>query len=269
MSDLQRITAHLAGPLNELYERYNRPEFIYPDPLAPVLAFPHAEDREIAGLIAASLAFGNVKQILRGIGEVFTRLPQPHACLASSARRDLDRAFRGYRYRFVDGGDMVDLLWGMNRMIATHQTLGRGFSAQIEPGDETLLPALIRWVDLLRAGAQRPNNYLLPDPRRGSACKRLWLYLRWMVRSDAVDPGAWPGIPPRLLITPLDTHAHRIISRLGLTARKTADLRTALEATAAFRCIAPEDPVRYDFALTRMGIRNDGDPGAFFHACRC
>ena len=95
---------------------------------------------------------------------------------------------------------------------------------------------------------------LLPSPESGSACKRLNLFLRWMVRSDAVDPGGWSGVSPAMLIVPLDTHMHRIAAKLGLTKRRAADFRAAREVTGAFRTIAPEDPVKYDFALTRLGI---------------
>jgi len=108
----------------------------------------------------------------------------------------------------------------------------------------------------------RERSYLLPDPRLGSACKRLNLYLRWMVRRDAVDPGGW-NVPPAKLVVPLDTHMHALGRALGLTDRRSADLRTALEITAAFRAIAPDDPVRYDFALTRLGMRGGERREAF------
>ena len=98
---------------------------------------------------------------------------------------------------------------------------------------------------------------LLPSPSAGSACKRLNLFLRWMVRQDNVDPGGWDSVSPAKLIIPLDTHMHRIGRRLGLTPRRQADLRTAIEITEGFRGICPSDPVRYDFALTRLGIRRD------------
>ena len=104
--------------------------------------------------------------------------------------------------------------------------------------------------------------FLLPFPEKGSACKRLNLFLRWMVRKDRVDPGGWDGVPASKLIVPLDTHMYGITRGLGFTERKSADLRTAIEATAAFRKIAPRDPVRYDFALTRPGIRRDPEAGA-------
>jgi len=118
-----------------------------------------------------------------------------------------------------------------------------------------LLPALGRFVDELCSAAGGLDDHLLPRPERGSACKRLNLWLRWMVRRDAVDPGGWTGVSPAQLVVPLDVHMHRICRALGLTRREAADLRTAVEITDAFRSFAPDDPVRYDFALTRLGIR--------------
>jgi uncharacterized protein (TIGR02757 family) len=110
---------------------------------------------------------------------------------------------------------------------------------------------------MLRAEARGARNYLLPDPAAGSACKRLHLYLRWMVRRDAVDPGGWSRVRARQLVAPVDVHMHRLGRALGFTKRRQADARTALEITAALRRFAPHDPVRYDFALTRLGIRDD------------
>ena len=96
---------------------------------------------------------------------------------------------------------------------------------------------------------------MLSSPEDGSACKRLFLYLKWMVRRDDVDPGGWTAFSPKDLIMPTDTHIHNITRQLGLTGRKQADLKTALEITRGFSAFSPEDPTRYDFALTRFGIR--------------
>ena len=106
-----------------------------------------------------------------------------------------------------------------------------------------------------------------PSPERGSACKRINLFLRWMVRKDRVDPGGWDKVPRSMLIIPLDTHMYHICTGLNMTCRKSADMTTAVEITEAFRKIAPEDPVRYDFSLTRLGIRKDADPDSFLRYC--
>jgi uncharacterized protein (TIGR02757 family) len=116
-----------------------------------------------------------------------------------------------------------------------------------------MLAAVSALVRALGEVRQEPN-FLLPEPSRGSACKRLHLYLRWMVRRDAVDPGPWTGVRASDLMVPLDTHMHRICSLLSLTSRRQPDGRAAAEVTAHFRNICPLDPVRYDFSLTRLGM---------------
>lgn len=254
MCGLQGGSGGIGTTLNRLYEQVNRPEFIYPDPLAAVLRYSDPADQEVVGLIAAALAFGNVKTILRSVGAVLTRLPRPAAQLPAAESQELLRLFGSFRHRYVRGRELADLLSGIGRVLRAHGSLGACFQACARPQETDYRLALTRFVCELRKGARLENNYLLPDPRRGSACKRLWLYLRWMVRQDAVDPGAWPGLDPARLIVPLDTHMHRICRKLGFTERKPADLRTAVEVTEAFRRICPEDPVRYDFALTRLGI---------------
>ena len=130
------------------------------------------------------------------------------------------------------------------------------FGAGLGTGDETVLPALSVFVDRLRelSGGTDAVASLLSSPEDGSACKRLNLYLRWMVRRDAVDPGPWTRVSQKLLVVPLDTHLFRIAARIRLTTRKQADLKTALEVTRRFALLRPDDPVRYDFCLTRLGI---------------
>lgn len=251
--------------LDDLYARYNRAEFIDPDPLAPVLRHARPEDQELAGLIAASLAFGNVKTILGSIEKVFSLLPNPRADLLSAAPRDLDRALVPFRHRYADGAAMAALLHGARAAIGAHGSLGACFQSHVTPDDADVLPALAGFSHELRARGGLMKNYLLADASKGSANKRWLMYLRWMLRRDAVDPGPWAGrVPASMLIVPIDTHMHRFCSALRLTRRPTADLRAALEVTAAFRHICPEDPARYDFALTRLGIRKDTDGAAAF-----
>ncbi len=107
-------------------------------------------------------------------------------------------------------------------------------------------------------------GHLVPSPEKGSACKRLLLYLKWMIRKDDVDPGGW-NLDPSKLVVPLDTHMYYITSKLGFTNRKSADLKTALEVTDVFKKISPNDPTKYDFALTRLGIKNELDRDEFIN----
>ena len=144
-------------------------------------------------------------------------------------------------------------------MAEEHGSLYSCFLKGVSKDDDTVFPGLVYFVRNLTADGKQKTGHLVPDPQRGSACKRLNLFLRWMVRKDRVDPGGWEEVPASKLIIPLDTHMHRIGCIFGFTERKQADLRTAMEITEGFRDIRPEDPVRYDFALTRLGIRDDLD----------
>lgn len=243
--------------LEELYSKYNRREYIHPDPLEFLYRYEEPADREIAGLVAASLAYGRVAQILRSVSFVLDRMPRPARFLRDSTKRSLARRFAGFRHRFTTAEELADMLTGAKRVLETHGTLGAFFAKGMRAEDETIKAVLCRFSEALRCGTA--FNSLLPCPEKGSACKRLCLYLRWMVRKDDVDPGGWKGIPTSTLLVPLDTHMHRIALALGLTRRRQADMHTALEVTRAFRRITPDDPAKYDFALTRLGIRDDLD----------
>lgn len=250
------------------YARFNRREYIHPDPLEFLYLYDAPEDREVAGMIASALAFGHVNQILRAVKAVLEPMGSPRRFLIRASRARLGNVFQGFRHRYVNEGDLCDLLWGIRGVLKEHGSLGECLRTALKPDDETVLPALTVWVEQLKKASNGRRNYLLPDPRDGSACKRLHLFLRWMARRDAVDPGGWDFVGASRLIVPLDVHMGRIARFLGLTTRAQADGRAALEVTRAFRRWTPRDPVRYDFALTRMGIRADGELGAFMGACR-
>jgi uncharacterized protein (TIGR02757 family) len=234
-----------------------------PDPLAPLYTYSDPGDQEIVGLITASLAFGNVKQILKSIEIVLEALPDLARTLPCLTNTELNVRLAGFRHRYVTGVEMASLLLGAGALLREHGSLGAAFASLDDPEAPTLLPGLTRFVHALRNNGTLEKNYLLPDPALGSACKRWFMYLRWMVRSDAVDLGLWPKLGAHRLIIPVDTHMHRVALGLGLTRRNSADLKTALEITQAFSVLCPEDPVRYDFCLTRLGIRDDGDMGEF------
>jgi len=237
--------------LDDLYARCNRREFVHPDPLELLYRYDDPADREVVGLIAASLAYGRVSQILVSVGKILGALgPHPAKFISENPRLNLN----GFKHRFTTGAHMADLLCGIAGVRRQYGSLAACFVNGYEPSEPTLIPVLCRFIDELGLGCGGRPPFLLPSPDDKSACKRMWLYLRWMVRSDDVDPGGWNEIPPAKLIVPLDVHMHRICTELGLTRRKSADLRCAVEITDAFRAIEPADPVKYDFALTRFGI---------------
>lgn len=238
-----------------IYRDYNKRAYVSPDPLQFLYNYGRAGDREVAGLIASSLAYGRVAQILKSVGKVLGVLgPSPASYLADVGRRELEEKLGGFVHRFTGAGEMVSFLCCIKAVRSRYGSLENLF---FEKTFANSWDAAENFVAGFTACGGGVPMYLLPSPAKGSACKRLWLFLRWMGRRDEVDPGGWDRLTPDALRVPLDTHMFNICSTLGLCARKSADRRAAEEITAAFRIIRPEDPVRYDFALTRFGIRND------------
>jgi uncharacterized protein (TIGR02757 family) len=257
----------LRDAMEDLYSRLNHRQYVHPDPLEFPYAYDDVRDREIVGLVASSLAYGRVAQILRSVASVLERMPSPARFLADATPASLGKALQGFKHRFTTGQDLAGMLLGAKRAIERHGSLEACFARGFDDSHDDITPALSRFVSELCDGEEACRTYLLPPPEAGSACKRLNLYLRWMVRRDEVDPGGWERLPASKLIVPLDTHMHRFARALGMTFRKQADLRAAVEITAAFRRINAEDPVKYDFALTRLGIRSDMDPRSFLERC--
>lgn len=244
--------------LDGLYKRFNRGEFIHPDPLEFLYEYDGEADREVVGIVASTLAYGRVAQILESVKRVLEVLgPSPAEAVVSTPPGVLARGLRGFKHRFTTGEEMARLLTGVGRVIGEFSSLNACFVSFASPTDETVLGALHGFSDAIAGAAGASCGFLVPSPGRGSACKRLNLFLRWMVRRDDVDPGGWEGVSASSLIVPLDTHMHRICTALGLTSRKQADMKTAIEVTDRFREFSPRDPVKYDFALTRLGIRGE------------
>jgi uncharacterized protein (TIGR02757 family) len=246
------------GTLNALYTRLNRRKYVHPDPLEFLYRYDDSRDREIVGLVASSLAYGRVAQILKSVGDVLDRLgAEPASFIDEVSPAGLGKALAGFRHRFTTGEEVAAMLIGASRLAKEHGSLGDAFASFMSPDDETVWNALGRFACELSSRGKLGRCHLVPAPERGSACKRLLLYLRWMVRQDVVDPGGWERVSAAKLVVPLDVHMFRLCRAMGFISRKQANARAALEATAHFRKIAPNDPVRYDFALTRLGINPD------------
>lgn len=249
----------LKKKIDNLYNQYNRRRYVHPDPLEFLYLYKEIRDREIVGLIASALAYGRVKQILKSVSFVLDRMnPSPYVFIMHSSYRSICKAFEGFTHRFADGNHLAGLLWGIKSVIARFGSLNKCFCHGLSPDDDTVIPAMIFFTRQLTAGEGNPGH-LIPLPQKGSACKRMNLFLRWMVRKDSVDPGGWKHVPLSKLVVPLDTHMHQISLKLGLTAKKQANMNTVLEITSCFKNLVPHDPVKYDFVLTRFGIRKDMD----------
>lgn len=229
------------------------------DPVGFAHRYRSREDIESAAFIAASFAFGNVPQIRAFLERLFAALgPSPHAALAGP-RPVAPGRISGLGHRFVSPAGVRRFLGCLRAMYLGHGSLEslyrRGADHAGTGTRERLASFLGEFRGAWGPSLPRQRAFLFPDPLKGSACKRHNLFLRWMVRGgDGVDFGIWAALSPRDLIVPIDTHMARMGRCLGLTRRRTADWKTAEEITAAFRDVCPEDPARFDFALTRIGI---------------
>lgn len=253
-------------PPEELYVRYNDPAWLDPDPLAVALRYEEPEDLELAGLAAAALALGNAGLIVRAATAALAPLGlEPARALADLGFEAYAAALAGFKYRFFSGRQLAGLLSGAAALRARRGSLEDAFLGFDDPQEPDYAAAASGLVRALRAAAPEPwPSMLLPDPADGSASKRTFLYLRWMVRRDRVDPGPWTRCDPARLVVPLDTHMAAACRRYGFLSRRSVDLKAAREASAALRRFRPDDPLRYDFCMTRPGIRPDLSPDACF-----
>ena len=247
-----------------LYRRLNRREFVHPDPLEFLYEYKNREDREIVGLVASALAYGKVASILKNVSYLLKILgPEPYEFLLAHSQKSLQHALKGFVHRFADSEKTAAFLIGARKAMAEYGSLGECFMHGQEKSDVRIFSGLCFLAETIGKFCPSCPGHLVPMPRKRSACKRFNLYFRWMVRCDDVDPGGWDERLQPKLIVPLDAHMRRIGFALGFTERKSADMKTALEITEAFKKMRPDDPVRYDFALTRLGIRSDMDLESF------
>lgn len=234
---------------------------ITPDPLELVLRYDDRRDREVAGLLAAAFAYGRADIVVANVGRVLDRMtPTPARYLDSFDFDEATRRFEGFTHRFQKAPELVALLERAAAVQRTHGSLGALFERCYDERDEDIGPTLTRFVDAIlnavptELPTRKALEYLLSSPENGSACKRMNLYLRWMVRRTSPDLGLWTFVDPAKLLMPLDTHIHRIATFLGLTTRRSADWKTARMLTDRLAKFDASDPVRYDFALCRLGI---------------
>jgi uncharacterized protein (TIGR02757 family) len=238
-----------------------------PDPLQFVRGFQAPEDREVVGLIASALAYGTVKQIKRSIATVLELLgPRPAHALARLEPRAAARRLRAFRHRFNDGRDVACLLHFLRQMRQGGGSVESFFAAGPLRGAVDVGPALTSFAERalaldhggLYGRRALPRDagvrFFFPSPADGSACKRLNLYLRWMVRRGGVDLGVWSAVDPAQLVVPLDAHIFTIARRVRLTRYRSAGWPMAVDITRRLRRLDPSDPVKYDFALHRMGL---------------
>lgn len=245
------MNKNLKKHLDELVIAYETSDFISNDPIQ----FPHRfkdspKDAEISGLIASSLAFGKREKIIEAVEKIHSIIQnEPRNFCENYSDKD-HKIFQGFKYRYIKGEDIANLFVGISSVLKSHNSLEELFLTHHAEAHDTVKEGLIGFVgELLTC-----DNYLLPCPTKKSACKRLNLYLKWMVRKPPVDLGLWHGVDASKLIIPLDVHVAKVSRRLGILERKANDWQSAYEITQKLREFDPNDPTKYDFALFGEGI---------------
>jgi uncharacterized protein (TIGR02757 family) len=233
----------LKETLDRLYADFNYPDSAQ-DPIQIVRRYARDDDREVAGFVAASLAFGRVSSVMQSIGRVMEVIgPEPAAYVRRFDPARDARAFRSIVHRWTRGPDIAALVWLMHQMIDRGGSLEGFFLEGYDAAADDVAGALDSFstraltLDLRAAYGRVPKRpgvcYFFPRPSAGSGCKRLNLFLRWMVRRDALDLGVWRRVSPAKLVVPLDTH----VIRVG-------------------RCLRLTNPVKYDYSLCHLGMRH-------------
>lgn len=265
--------------LDRLYAARS-PQHLQNDPLSFCHRYEDPADREVAAAIAASFAYGGIKVILRSLERVFAELgPSPRTYVTAMSPRRTLKAFSGFKHRFNDGRDLTALLWGLRLILEDAGSINAFFHRYDNPAERDITSALNSYTAAVRGLDYRPVfgsrtippgsyfPFFFPSPADGSACKRLCMFLRWVIRpDDGIDLGLWRDISPARLVIPVDTHISRICSYLGFTGRSSADWRMAQEITEALRRFDPLDPVKYDFSLAHLGI-SEGCSGHDHQRC--
>jgi uncharacterized protein (TIGR02757 family) len=252
--------------LDQLYAGFNHPDSAT-DPIQIVRRFRRSDDREIVGFIAAALAFGRVSSVLQSIERVLAVIgPAPAAYVRGFDPRRDAAAFAGIVHRWTREADIVAMLWLLRQMIDRAGSVEGFFLEGYDPAAADIAGALDSFstramaLDLKAAYGRVPKRpgvcYFFPRPSAGSGCKRLNLFLRWMVRRDALDLGVWTRVAPAKLIVPLDTHVIRVGRCLRLTTYTSPGWPMARDITASLRMLDPGDPVKYDFSVCHLGMMN-------------
>lgn len=254
----------LSLPLERLYASFNHERSVV-DPVELVRPYVARADREVAGFIAAGLAFGNVRAVMQSVSTVLDAMgPSPAAFVRTFEPGRDGLRFRRFVHRWTRGEDIVALLWVLRQMLHRSGSLEAFFAEGDEPSAPDVSLAIESFstramaTDLEPAYGRVPPRpgvgYFFTRPSQGSACKRLNLYLRWMVRRDAVDLGVWRSPHPARLVVPLDTHVIRLGRCLRLTRYTSPGWRMAADITRSLRTLDPNDPVRFDFSLCHVGM---------------
>jgi uncharacterized protein (TIGR02757 family) len=250
--------AELKMFLDRKVDEYNQPSFIEPDPVSIPHLFTKKQDIEIAGFFASIFAWGNRTTIINKSKELMRLMDEaPYDFIISHSEKDLQRLLQ-FKHRTFNTTDLLYFILFLKHHYEQSTTLETAFSRWMNKRDATIEKALIGFHDYFFSLQDVPvrTKKHIATPERNSTCKRLNMFLRWMVRKDhrGVDFGIWKNIAPSQLICPIDVHVARVAKRFDLIRRKQTDWQTALELTAHLKKFDRNDPVKYDFALFGLGV---------------
>ncbi len=254
------MDSNLKNMLEEYYKEFNKKR-ISPDPLEFLHYMDGVKNIEAAGFLASAFAYGRISQFMKVLSGIFLKMQyKPYDFLMNSSENSLED-FDEFGYRFYSGNDTANLMKTLREVYVRFGGIREVFVGGDNPSDKNIKNALSglsrKMSEIFKMKSQTATNlsYFFPDPFSGSACKRMNLFLRWMVRKDELDFGIWKDITPARLIIPVDVHISRIAIKLDLTSRKNISWKMAEEITDNLKIFCSEDPVKYDFALCHIGMR--------------
>lgn len=250
----------LKNRLEQAHEEFILTNEVSSDALEPALKFQNPEDKEFASFICSILAYGKIVQVKRNIHGVLDPMGErPVAWLKSQTEESLKKLLKNWKHRFNDSHDMLIMLLVLQRVYNESGSIENFLTPSQYKSTAELLLAIREKLYSLIPKNKKPKksfHFFIPDPKLGSASKRMNLYLRWMVRDTEPDLGLWKTFGKNKLIVPLDTHIFQQAKSLQITNRNVADLETAIEITEFLKKLDPNDPTRYDFALCHLSINN-------------
>lgn len=254
---MKQDIAAIKALLDDRVEKYNQPSFIPNDPVSIPHRFTKKQDIEISGFFASILAWGQRKTIINNCIKLMNLMDNaPHDFILNHQEQDLQR-FLGFKHRTFNDTDLLYLIHFFNWYYSQHESLETAFTGERNE-IKTQKERLMHFHDLVFSLEDAPHRTKkhISTPARKSACKRINMYLRWMVRQDnkGVDFGIWNTMKPADLVCPCDVHVERVARRLGLITRRGMDWQTAEELTDHLRTFDPTDPVKYDYALFGLGV---------------
>jgi len=237
-------------------KEYAQYSFIQDDPIQIPHFYSNTKDIEVSGLIAATLSWGGRKTIIAKSKDLMERMDHSPSDFIQNANASDLQSFNGFVHRTFKDDDIKGLVLSLQKLYGEYNSIGDFFKQSLQPADTNIGGAFSAFKTfLLNNGLPQRASKHFGDPLKGSACKRLVMYARWMARpnTEGIDFGIW-DIDPALLSIPLDVHSGRVARSLGLLTRKQSDWKAVIELDSSVRLIAPEDPSKLDYALFGLGV---------------